>query len=444
MQDAEGGHIAKVYYTGLMNGRLTSRSWVPVSLALAAALMAGLVYLNALSNPFVYDDQRVIVDNLAIRSLSNVRALLLHDRFRPVVNITYAIDYAVWGPGPFGFHVTSVLFHVANVLMLFVLMRKLAGDAESSRLAADRPEAAGGKKSGLKAASKRPTETRDWDDGIHMHANAAAFAAAAVWAVHPLMTQAVGYLSGRSEVVCAFFFLAALLCLHPWVTGGRRAWLALAIACWLLALGSKEVAVMLPFVLMAYERLLLGPSDAGARRRAVRVYLPMLAFVALAGAARMAVFVGVENASRANFSWANLLVGMDVIRRYVSLMFLASPQSIFHTAQVVTSAMRPVVMLDAAWMIALGLLAWRVHRRAPVVTFGTLWFLLMLLPSVAMLVLDVGEPMAEQRLYLAGGGFAFATGAAFGRLHDWPPRHWVPARVLDHGRSRLLPRQPGR
>lgn len=430
--------MRQVYYTGRMSGMLTSRRRASAALAAAAVLMAGLVYLNSLTNPFVYDDQRVIVENAAIRNPSNVLALLLQDRFRPVVNVTYAIDYAVWGPGPFGFHVTGVLFHMANVLMLFVLMRKLAGDAEAFRTAAAGPAATGGRKKpregGARAAPARAARAIDWDGDVHMHANAAAFGAAAVWAVHPLMTQAVGYVSGRSEVVCAFFCLAALLCLHPWIAGGRRAWLVAALACWGLALGSKEVAAMLPVALLAYDRLLFAKPQAGrqdaARKRLVRTYVPMLAFVAIAGAARLWIFAGVENATRASFSWGNALVAMDVVRRYAALMFLAIPQSVFHTAQAVTSALRPIVIFDAVWMTALLILTWRVHRRAPVVAFGAAWFLLMLVPSVTMLVLDVGEPMAEQRLYLAGAGFAMATGAAFGRLHDWPRAHWVPARVF--------------
>jgi len=357
-------------------------------MATAAALMAALVYLNVLSNPFVYDDHRVILENLSIRDLSNVRALLLNDVFRPVVNITYAIDYAWWGLVPFGFHVTGVLLHIANVVLLFAFMRRLAGDAAS------------------------------------------AFAAAAVWAVHPLMTQAVGYVSGRAEVLCALFFLASLLSLRPWLMGRRRAWLMLSLGCWALALASKEVAVMLPFVLVAYDKLLLSPADAGPRKRLARVYVPMLIFVAVAGAARLTVFLAVENVSRASFVWGNVLVGLDVVRRYVSLMFLAAPQSIFHTAQVVTSVLRPLVILNAWWTLAMCILAWRMRRRAPLVVFGTLWFLLMLLPSVTMLVLDIGEPMAEQRMYLAGCGFAMATGAAFGRLREWPPRHWVSARAV--------------
>lgn len=392
--------------------------------------MAALVYVNALSNPFVYDDHRVILENLSIRDLSNVRALLLHDVFRPVVNITYAIDYAFWGLAPFGFHVTSVLLHVTNVVFLFVLVLRLASDSELMRATT----AAAQTPPGQEGTAKNGKVEKGGDVNLDLSGQArsaafAAFAAAAVWAVHPLMTQAVGYVSGRSEVLCALFFLASLLSLHPWLLGRRRAWLVLSLGCWALALTSKEVAVMLPFVLLAYDKLLLSSAEAGIRKRLTGVYVPMLVFTAVAGTARLTVFLAVENASLASLAWGNLLVGLDVVRRYASLMFLASHQSIFHSAQIVTSLLRPLVILDMAWMSGLGVLAWRVYRRAPLVTFGTLWFLLMLLPSVMMLVFDVGEPMAEQRLYLASGGFAMATGAVFGRLRGWSPRRWVPARV---------------
>jgi hypothetical protein len=407
-----------------MKGSMRSRAWVPFALAATAALMAALVYLNALSNPFVYDDYRVVLENLSIRDLSNVRALLLHDVFRPVVNITYAIDYASWRLAPFGYHVTNVLLHMANVVLLFALMRRLVGYSESTRAALAPTQA---------LSTKRFAEIDkdgDRDPGAHASANSAAFAAAVIWAVHPLMTQAVGYVSGRAEVLCAFFFLASLLSLHPWLMERRRAWLVLSIGCWVLALASKEVAVMLPVVLFAYDRLLLSPAEVSTRKRLARVYVAMLIFAAAAGAARLTVFLAVENVSRASLVWANALVGLDVVRRYVSLMVLAGPQSIFYTAQIVTSPLRPLVILNALWMMALGILAWRVHRRAPLVTFGMLWFVLMLLPSVTMLVLDIGEPMAEQRVYLAGAGFAIATGAAFSRLSEWSPGRWMPARVL--------------
>ena len=136
------------------------------------------MYLNALHNPFVYDDYHTVVANTSIQSVANLRAMVLHDVKRPIVNVSYAIDRALWGPAPLGFHVTNVLLHMLNVVLLFHLA------------------------------------LRGW-----RATGSAAFAAAALFAVHPMMTEAVGYISGRSELLCATFFLPAVMCGRRWLRG---------------------------------------------------------------------------------------------------------------------------------------------------------------------------------------------------------------------------------
>ena len=85
------------------------RYWL---LAGVAVVLAGLVYVNALHNPFVYDDRRLVVENRSLRSPLDLRGIVLHEVTRPVVNLSYAIDRAIWGPAPFGFHITNVLLHM--------------------------------------------------------------------------------------------------------------------------------------------------------------------------------------------------------------------------------------------------------------------------------------------------------------------------------------------
>src|SRR5438046_6854499 len=92
----------------------------------AAALLGGLVYLNALHNPFVYDDHQMVVDNVSLRHLSDLRMIFLYRITRPIVNLSYAIDRAIWGAQPFGFHATSILLHMLNVVLLFRLACRLA------------------------------------------------------------------------------------------------------------------------------------------------------------------------------------------------------------------------------------------------------------------------------------------------------------------------------
>src|SRR5262245_42491315 len=92
----------------------------------AAAAMAISVYLTALHNPFVYDDYHTVIENASIRNgVTNLRAIFWHDVTRPLVNLSYAVDRTLWGPAPFGFHLTSVLLHALNVVLLFCLARRV-------------------------------------------------------------------------------------------------------------------------------------------------------------------------------------------------------------------------------------------------------------------------------------------------------------------------------
>src|SRR5207249_190081 len=125
-------------------------------------------------------------------------------------------------PGPFGFHLTNVLLHMANVVLLFVLAHRLAED----RL-------------------RRKSTTAPNPDVV-------ALTAAVLFAVHPMMTEAVGYISGRSEVLCGTFFLVAFLYARGWMLGGPKSWWLLTVALWVAAVASKEIGVVLPFVLLAY------------------------------------------------------------------------------------------------------------------------------------------------------------------------------------------------
>lgn len=208
-------------------------------LSVLAATLAGFAYLNALHNPFVYDDQSTIVGNPSLRHLGDLRALALHSLFRPALNVSYALDHAVWGLRPFGYHLTSVLLHMLNVVLVFRVVALAVDD----------------------------WRRREPVGGVRVSPDAAAFAAAALFAVHPLMTEAVAYVSGRSEVLAASFVMLALLALRAGIAHGRATWTAAGLVAVLLGLATKEVAAVLPLIVLAWDRLLLLTSREEARRR---------------------------------------------------------------------------------------------------------------------------------------------------------------------------------
>ncbi len=178
----------------------------------ALVIVVFLCFANALRNDFVFDDIYLVSVNNQIRSLN---LPLLLSSYRPIRDISYAIDFALWGENPFGFHLTSILIHAANVLLVFALIRSLTKDLVSATLTA------------------------------------------LIFAVHPIQTDAVTYISGRRDVLFTFFYLLAF---QSYLTYYRNRWSAKAVACfilflllWMLSLLSKEMAVSLPILIFVWH-----------------------------------------------------------------------------------------------------------------------------------------------------------------------------------------------
>jgi protein O-mannosyl-transferase len=368
----------------------------------AAAAAAVLVYLNALHNPFVYDDYHTVVANASIDRLGDLRAIVLHDMTRPLVNLSYAFDRRLWGMSPEGFHAASIALHAFAVVLLFTVARRFYADP--------RPVAAS---DGAVPESRTDTNSR---------ATVMAFAAAALLAVHPMMTEAVGYISGRSELLCAVFFLLAVMAGVRWLRGDGTRWAAATVVLWSLSLATKELGAMFPFVLVAYDELVIGPTREERRRRWRTIHLPLIAIAAAAGLARIAILTRVESPGEAAVHWPYALVALEAIRRYVLLLVNPHGQTIFHEVGGFSGIGEPRALLAVVSVMALALFAWSTRHRSRVAAFGVVWFLLLLAPSAALTMLDQGEPMAEHRVYLASCGLFLAAGDGVGRLRDWSLR----------------------
>jgi hypothetical protein len=342
-----------------------------------ASLLAGLLYLNALHNPFVYDDHHTVVANPSLQDLTNVRAIALHALTRPILNLSYAVDYAVWGAGPLGFHVTNVLLHMVNVMLLFVLAWQFA------------------------------------------RSTVVAFASALLFAVHPMMTEAVGYISGRSEVLSATFFILGLICGRRWILGHGTRWAVVTILVWAAMLATKELGAMFPFVLFCYDRLVVRGSRDDMRRRLLTIHLPLMTITVVAGIIRLLVLARVEYPGQVALHWDYLLLALDVVRRYVGLIVFPSGQTIFHEVAAIHGIFDPRALVAVGLLGILAAIVWGLRQSQGLVSFGILWFLLVLVPSAVLTVLDQGEPMAEHRVYVASCGLFLAVGSATGSLTAW-------------------------
>jgi protein O-mannosyl-transferase len=350
--------------------------------AVLLALLAWVAYLNSLHNPFVFDDHRLILENRSLTELNELQAIVWRDVMRPLINLSYAIDLWIWGPRPIGFHVTNVLLHALNVLWVFYLSRTAALDA--------------GKRSLVEV-------TADGD------ADVIATASALLFAWHPMLTQAVGYISGRSELLCGALMLPAFLAARRFLLGGGGRWLAAALALWLASMTAKEVGAMLPFLLLAYDRLLL-PDEPRRRRRLVTLYLPWIGCTLLAAGVRVWILATIEYPTD-HVDSTLALVAIDAMRRYLLMLVHPAGQSIFHALYPIAGLSDPRALIAIGAVIGVAAFAFAVRRLDWLIPFGFCWFFLVLVPSSALFVLGRGEAFAEHRVYVASIGVFMAGGA---------------------------------
>jgi len=350
----------------------------PGSVTLAAGLIAIAVlaaYLNTLAAPFVFDDAPAIVENPSIRDLADWRAVLGPPASagsaagRPLVNLSFALNYAAGGLDPRGYHAVNIGLHAAAALLLFGIARRTL----------QRPPL---------AARHGPAATP------------LAFFAALLWAVHPLLTESVACVVQRTEILGGLGLMLALygFIRHVEAGSGRR-WGAVTVAACYAGVAAKEIVAVAPLLIAGYDALFVSGSwrETWVRRRRLLLVLAgswgLLAGLVVLGKQRG----GVAGFGLGVSAWDYLLTSCQAIGIYLRLSFWPHPLVLDYGTEVVR-ALGPV-WPQFLLLTALGLLTcWGLVRRHAG-AFAGLWFFLILGPSSSLLPL-VSQPIAEHRMYL--------------------------------------------
>ena len=346
---------------------------------LAGALLAAVVIVvwwPALGASFQFDDWNVIVRDPRVQSLS--AWLESMPGIRPLLKFSYALNHALGG-GVAGFRALNVAVHALNAALV---LRVLAGS---------------GRRFGLPSTQ----------------AAFAALVGAAVFALHPVQTEAVTYVSGRSSSLSATF---ALLSLLAWLRGldtpAETRWRLASFALFVAALGVKEPVVALPAVMAAW--LVAGGAASTIPRRIAPHALLVAggALLVLAWAPYRAVLDGSLGARSLG---SNLVTQVDAIGWLVGQMLrpdllVADPMLPAVAAPGLALAARALLLLAAAAAGAALL------RPRPAFGFAICWFFLWLLPTNSLVPrLDVAN---DRQLYLAIVGPGWLLGLVLARA--WP------------------------
>jgi tetratricopeptide (TPR) repeat protein len=344
-----------------------------------------LPFLSSLDNDFTnWDDDKYVTGNPVIRELSweNVKATFgkfYVGTYCPLVILSYALEYSLWGLNPFGYHLTNLLLHVGNSLLVFCFILQLSGQTS------------------------------------------VALVTALLFGVHPLHVESVAWVAERKDVLSTLFFLGSLLCYLRYQKDRQTRFYALSLVTLLLSLLAKPMAVTLPFILLLCDYLAL-------RKVSGRVILEKAPFFALSlfFGAIMIVSQGAIRTVSQHFGEAldptrsfafldHLLIACRGLCFYLAKTLVPIHLSAFYPYPYNISLYSPTFFLPLILLLALATGVWISRRYTRTVIFGNLFFCITLLPVLK--IIPIGETAAADRyMYIPSIGLFYLVGLAGHRL----------------------------
>ncbi len=338
-------------------------------LAAAGLIVAAgaAAYSNSFAGKFLFDDENAIVHNPNVRRLWPPRAGAM--RHRPVLFLSLAANYAFGGLDVRGYHAVNLAAHLLAALALFgvvrrtLLLPRLGGRFASAAL----PLAA---------------------------------AAAAIWAVHPLQTGAVTYVVQRAESMMGMFFLLTMyFAVRGFTGGGRAGWFASAAAACAAGMGTKEVMVAAPVVVLLYDRVFVAASwrEVAGRRWVLYAVLAGTWLIVAAPVAALLSGAGSTGVGPRARPWgAYALTQSAVIAHYLRLAFWPVGLCLDYGWTLAKGAadVFPQGLLVAALLAGTAVALW----RRPAAGFLGAWFFLILAPTSS--IIPLADAAFEHRMYL--------------------------------------------
>ena len=369
---------------------------------LVIVLFTGLIYANSLRNSFIWDDDSHISETNLIKSWDNFPLLFTKshltvsseltnsDRtdmesgeasYRPVCTITFFIDYFFWQLNPFGYHLTNLLLHIANCILLYLLALSI---------------------------TKNPK---------------IAIFASLLFASHPVNSEAVGVIAFREDLLAVLFMLSSFILFIKLDTVSRikKGCLYLSsLLFFLLALFSKEAAIVFPPLLLLYDYFFKKFP------RSIREYFKLryLGYAIVLGFYCFIRFFILVNPDKPgvvyliNNFYTRVFTMLKVFSIYIRWILFpvgicpVLPDSPTLIAYSITD---PLVITAILLIVIIFIFTVRLRKREVLISFGILWFFIAIFP-VSNIFYNLPNHIAGRYLYFPVIGFCFLAAALLAKL----------------------------
>jgi protein O-mannosyl-transferase len=333
------------------------RSWTKVLILCSAVIV---VYINSFSGVFQFDDYRMVLNYARAHSFASWLYYFSHN-IRPVLKVSYTLNW-LWGTGLFGFHFFNLLIHITNTLLVYFISLKF-----------------------LSAGEYTPLKN-------------AAFLAALIFGLHPIQTEAVTYISGRSVSLMTMFYLASVF---AYITGTERnkkiLTFILSPIFFMLAVMIRETALTLPAALLLWD--LFRRREDGLRTALRRQGFHWAIFIFILGA----VILNVKYEQLLSFSYDLRGIKENLFSQFNGLGYLLSRLAAINNLNIDPdipefAGWTPVLIIKAIMILSLIAVAAVSLKNNRWISFGIFWFFLHMLPTNSIIPrVDIAN---ERHMYL--------------------------------------------
>ena len=345
--------------------------------ALAVVVLTLAAHVRGLQGQFVdWDDTTHITRNATIRGLTfaNVRTMFsqpIAKLYCPLTWLSYAVDYQIWGRDPFGYHLANLLLHLANTVLVLILVQTLLRDRVQ-------------------------------------HATATALLTAVIFGVHPLRVESVAWATERKDVLFAFFYFCALLAYWRWTKARDWRDYGLCFGLFVASVLSKSTAVTLPVVLLLIDHFV-------ANRKAWAEKIPFFAVSLIITAVTFLSQAGGRGETVASPQIVPLWARPGLVG-YCSLFYVKKFFWPFHLSAVYPAfdEMHWTVFTSLGYVVAFVLitvLVVAVRRRWPVLLPSWLFYIITLSPTIGLVPVGI-HIVADRFSYVPLIGLALPVSMA--------------------------------
>lgn len=344
-------------------------------------IIAFFIYRNSLHNPFIWDDQYLIIENHFIKSFKYIFEIFKHhlyyssagvsNFYRPLQTFSLMIDYTLFKGNPLGYHSINILFHVSCAFVTYLL---------------------------IALVSKR---------------RVVGFLVGLIFLVHPANSTVVDYISSRADSMATLFVLLSVFLFTLYVLKERpKVYLIGSLVAFVLALLSKELAIILPFLLLI-TTLFVVPG----KKELLRKTIPF--FVVLAGYAVLrSTVLNFHPAGGGNSVslYIRLLTTSESFVRLIGVILAPLEIHIEKSIPFTAGLSQVSTIISLIVLSAIGIFMYRVKRYSGLCFFGLVWFFVALIPMAN--IVPINATFADHWLYLPCIGLFLSIIGGFAELSE--------------------------